>query len=56
MAKLLRIGIVGCGAIGGSLARTIISNFANQAILTSVYDINKNKAVHLANKFKVKFS
>ena len=50
MAKKLRIGIVGCGAIGTSLAKTIVSNFHRQARLVSLYDIDKNKALGLARK------
>ena len=41
--KLLRIGIVGCGAIGTSLAKAIVSDFAPQAKLAALYDIDRNK-------------
>jgi aspartate dehydrogenase len=51
MAKLLKIGIVGCGAIGSSLAKDIISDFADKAQLTSLYDIDIEKAYNLAHKF-----
>lgn len=54
MAKLLRIGIVGCGAIGGSLAKAIVSDFANQARLVSVYDIDRDKALSLARELNTR--
>ena len=54
MVRRLRIGIVGCGAIGSSLAKAIIKDFTNQAKLVSLYDIDKNKAIGLARKLKVK--
>jgi aspartate dehydrogenase len=54
MAKRLRIGIVGCGAIGTSLARAIVSDFSRQARLASLYDIDKNRALGLARKLGVR--
>jgi len=54
MVKKLRIGIVGCGAIGTSLAKVISRDFTTQAKLTSLYDIDKNKAWGLARKLKTK--
>ena len=44
MAKLLKIGIVGCGAIGSSLARVIVKDFSRQAKLAALYDIDNRKA------------
>lgn len=49
MSKLLKIGIVGCGAIGSSLAKTIVSDFSRQAQLSSLYDIDLEKAHKLAS-------
>ncbi|TRZ94834.1 aspartate dehydrogenase [bacterium] len=46
--KRLRIGIVGCGAIGSSLARSIVKEFPAQAKLTSLFDIDSQKASRLA--------
>jgi len=51
MNKLLRIGIVGCGAIGSSLAKSIISDFSHKAELASLYDIDIEKTYNLANRF-----
>jgi len=54
MGKLLKIGIVGCGAIGFSLAKTIISDFSDKAALVSLYDLDIEKAYKVANKFNNK--
>jgi aspartate dehydrogenase len=51
MAKLLKIGIVGCGAIGSSLAGVIAKDFSDKAKLASLYDTDMQKAYNLANKF-----
>lgn len=48
MPGLLKIGIVGCGAIGSSLANVIVSNFSDKAQLASLYDIEMEKAYKLA--------
>ena len=40
MKKRLRIGIVGCGAIGTSLAKIIVKDFKLRAQLSAVYDID----------------
>jgi len=49
MAKL-KIGIVGCGAIGSSLARIILKKYYRQAELSGFYDIDISKAPGLAKK------
>lgn len=51
MPKLLKIGIVGCGAIGSSLAQAIVSDFSDKAELVSLYDITIENSYKLANKF-----
>lgn len=51
MVKLLKIGIVGCGAIGSSLAKIVVSDFSDKAQLVSLYDIDIQKSYTLANKF-----
>ncbi|MDD4941388.1 MAG: Gfo/Idh/MocA family oxidoreductase, partial [Candidatus Omnitrophica bacterium] len=50
MKKVLRIGIVGCGAIGTSLARIIVKDFSSQARLTAVYDQDTGRASAVAKK------
>lgn len=53
----LKIGIVGCGAIGSSLAKEIVTNLGSGAVLTAVYDIRTEKAQalskHLTRNFKL---
>lgn len=51
MAKLLKIGVIGCGAIGSSLANAIAADFSGKAQLASLYDIDIEKAYKLASKF-----
>jgi aspartate dehydrogenase len=51
MSKL-KIGIVGCGAIGSSLAKAIVSDFRDSAELTALYDIVADKAARLAQLLK----
>lgn len=48
MVKRLRIGIVGCGAIGSSLAKAIVEDFSQRATLTALYDIDPEKAEKLS--------
>lgn len=50
MSKLLKIGIVGCGAIGSSLAHSIVSRFSDTAILSGLYDTDLQKARRLADR------
>ncbi|HNW39513.1 MAG TPA: DUF108 domain-containing protein [Candidatus Omnitrophota bacterium] len=48
--KKLSIGIVGCGAIGSSLAKEISRNFRQDAILTGLFDIQREKSLLLSKK------
>ena len=50
--RKLRIGIVGCGAIGGSLAKEIVSSFFKDACLAALYDIRPEKSIALARRVK----
>lgn len=50
--KILKIGITGCGAIGGSLARTLARDFKGRAALSALFDINRDKAVAVAQKLR----
>jgi len=47
MSKL-RIGIVGCGAIGSSLAKVIVKDFSRQALLGGLYDLDRDKTKKLS--------
>ena len=53
MSKQLKIGIVGCGAIGTSLAEAIVGDFRRQARLTSLYDISRQRSLSLSRKLKL---
>ncbi len=44
----MKIGIVGCGAIGSSLAKTILKDFSKAACLAALYDIDTTKSRKLA--------
>jgi len=46
--KKIKIGIVGCGAIGSFLAKTIATDLSRYASLSGLYDINIKKACLLA--------
>jgi aspartate dehydrogenase len=48
MSKILKIGIIGCGAIGSSLARAIKADFAKQARLIALFDLEQARARRLA--------
>ena len=48
MKKRLRIGIVGCGAIGMSLAKIIVKDLRLRAQLSAVYDIDPLKSRNAA--------
>ncbi len=48
MMKKLKIGIVGSGAIGGSLARVIVKDFSRLADLVALYDIDLVKSDKLS--------
>jgi aspartate dehydrogenase len=44
----LKIGIVGCGAIGSSLAKAIVNDFSKLAVLVALYDIDLKKTRYLS--------
>jgi aspartate dehydrogenase len=46
----LRIGIVGCGAIGSSLAKIVQNDLRKNACLTSLYDVQDLKSRDLSKK------
>lgn len=52
MPRQLKIGIVGCGAIGSSLAKVILFDFKGRAVLAGLYDADAQKADKLAAKLK----
>lgn len=48
MTNKLKIGIVGCGAIGSYLAKVIVKDFSGEAKLCSLYDIDRDKSNKLS--------
>jgi aspartate dehydrogenase len=48
MNKRLRIGIVGCGAIGTSLAKIVVKEFRTGARLAAVYDTDTMRSAAIA--------
>ncbi|HOU36814.1 MAG TPA: aspartate dehydrogenase [Candidatus Omnitrophota bacterium] len=50
MRKKLCIGIVGCGAIGTSLAKIIVKDFAARARLAAIYDYDTQRSLALARR------
>jgi len=46
----LKIGIVGCGAIGSSLAKEVVTNFAKSASLAALFDIRPEKTQLLSRQ------
>jgi len=52
--KKLKIGIVGCGAIGSKIAQAIVNDFKDTAVLAAVYDCELEKAFSLGSKLKNK--
>ncbi|MFA5093453.1 MAG: aspartate dehydrogenase [Candidatus Omnitrophota bacterium] len=52
----LKIGIVGCGAIGSSLAKEIVTNFTGSAALVALYDIKSEKSCLLGQNLKKKLA
>lgn len=54
MFKKLKIGIIGCGAIGSKIAEAIARDFKKQAELVAICDIDSKKAAHLKQKLNKK--
>jgi len=53
MIKKLKIGIVGCGAIGSSLAKFVKHDLSKSAELAAIYDVDKNKSALISKKLSV---
>jgi len=52
--KIIKIGIIGCGAIGSRLAKAITGEFKDSAKLSGLYDVNTEKAYRLSNSLNKK--
>jgi len=54
MSKKLRVGIIGCGAIGSRIAKSLKKELRNDCELSGLYDIDPYKAAYLAKTLDVK--
>lgn len=52
--KKIKIGLVGCGAIGSEIAKAIDKRFKDSASLVAILDIDEKKAKSLQNNLKEK--
>ncbi len=52
MRKKLKIGIVGCGAIGSSLAKAVVEEYFQDARLAAIYDIDPEKSRSLSRALR----
>ena len=44
----VKVGILGCGAIGSRIARSIKTECEDVAVVSALFDINPSKSAHLA--------
>ncbi|MEW5758068.1 MAG: aspartate dehydrogenase [Candidatus Omnitrophota bacterium] len=51
---MLKIGIIGCGAIGSYIAKEIEKTFSKKARVCALCDIDKNQAIRLSKSLKTK--
>lgn len=49
----LKIGIVGCGAIGKSLAKYIIQDLSGKAVLSALYDLDRKQSSLISKRLTV---
>jgi len=52
--RKIRVGILGCGAIGSGIAKNIRSELKKNCCLTALFDIEPRKSAELAKKLKLK--
>ena len=50
----VKIGIVGCGAIGSRIAKSVHKDFKKDCRLTGLYDVDQKKADQLAKNLSLK--
>ncbi len=51
--RRVKIGIIGCGAIGSRIARSITKDFQRDCRLTGIYDIDQNKVDRLSQSLSL---
>jgi len=54
--RRLKVGIIGCGAIGSILAKTCVNNLKNKVDLIGICDIDAARAEALKKKLKINIS
>ncbi|VAW11490.1 hypothetical protein MNBD_BACTEROID05-1332, partial [hydrothermal vent metagenome] len=50
----VKIGIIGCGAIGSRMAKAICKDLKNDCKVSGLYDIDRKKVKSLAKELKIK--
>jgi aspartate dehydrogenase len=53
VVRRIKVGIVGCGAIGSGIARAVTKELRHDCVLSGIYDINEEKSFSLARQLKV---
>ncbi len=48
--KKVRVGIIGCGAIGSGVAKAVVKEFNKKCVLSALFDIDAQKAAALSKK------
>lgn len=51
--RRIKVGVVGCGAIGSRIARAVCQELKNDCVLTGLYDINEEKSFALARQLRL---
>lgn len=54
MKQKLKIGFIGCGAIGSRLAKSVQHDLKDQCVISGLYDLAPEKPVALAHSLKLK--
>lgn len=54
MRRKIRVGLVGCGAIGTELARILVRKFSSHCRLTCLHDLNRERALGLARSLRLR--
>src|SRR3989338_2372586 len=54
MKKKVKVGVVGCGAIGSRIARSLSKELKDDCVLSALYDIDLEKAMKLSQEIHQK--
>lgn len=50
----VKVGVIGCGAIGSRIAKSITSDFKKDCRISGLYDIDSQRVTQLSHKLKIK--